>query len=316
MMYVHIGIGKAGSTTLQSFLRLNRIALEKRGYCFPDIEGVNSNGNATPAALSLTDDTPQWVYRLRPENQNSSSMFEQFWTELIASKSESNGTIIASSEEFEMVSPDVFFERSSFDNEPKKIILFLRRQDRVIESLYVQLVRFGYVTESLTSFVENILNQKNPASQTYAYHDFISRWCKVFGKNNVTPIIYHRKHDDFIFHAFMDSLGIKINEDFRFPVSENVTNTNSLALLYLRFFNWARIETLLEPRNVVKHRELVGSVSSRLRLGEKRYLLPMSLRVKILEAYREQNRDVAREFFPAGNPDLFDMENLTNLSEY
>ncbi len=316
MMYVHIGIGKTGSTTLQSFLRFNKLALERRGFCFPDIMGVHSNGNATPAALTLADDTPQWVYRLRPDLQDTSSMFEQFWSELIANKSGTNRTIIASSEEFEMVSPELFFERSRFDNEAKKIVLFLRRQDRVIESLYVQLVRYGYVTESLTSFVQNILDQKNPASQSYSYYDLISRWCKVFGKNNVTPIIYNRKQDNFIFHAFMDVLGIKVDEDFILPVPENVTSTNSLALMYQRFFNWTGIESLMKLENVVKHRELVSTISSKLRLGKKRYLLPKPLRMQILKAYREQNRAVAREFFPSGNPCLFDMEDLTNLSEY
>lgn len=316
MMYVHIGIGKTGSTTLQTFLRSNKSALERQGFCFPDIEGIHSNGNATPAALSLAEDTPQWVYRLRPGLQDISSMFEQFWSELIANKSGTNQTIIASSEEFELVSPELFFERSQFDNEAKKIVLFLRRQDRVIESLYVQLVRYGYVTESLNSFVQNILDKKDPASQSYAYYDLISRWCKVFGKKNVTPILYTRKQDNFIFHAFMDALGLKVNEDFVLPIPENVTNTNSLALMYQRCFNWTGMESRMKPEKVVKHRELVSTVSSKLRLGKKRYLLPKPLRMEILQAYREQNRAVAQEFFPSGNPDLFEMEDLTNLSEY
>lgn len=314
-MYVHIGQGKTGSTSLQAFLRLNRATLAKHGIAYPDPLKLTAAGNATPAALSLSAEMPAWVRASAPRGSPRGTLFEHFWQELLANASEWP-TILTSSEEFECISPALFRKRSRFDGRHKKIVVYVRRQDRVIESLYGQLVHANYTSLSLTDFVDRVLRREGAEYRSYAYYDFLRDWTAEFGRENVTVIVYHRRSEDFIYRSFLETLGLSLTEEYRIPPPQNETRTNVAALEYLRICNKLQLTRLMSAHTQLGHQRLVARICSRWGIQDTRFLLPMHVRVRIMEFFREQNRKTASEYVPTAVPDLFDLDDLANLTCY
>jgi hypothetical protein len=63
--YIHIGLPKTGSTSLQAFFRANRDILDERGIIYPDTTGRDV-GNATPAVLALDGEFPEYFRATHP----------------------------------------------------------------------------------------------------------------------------------------------------------------------------------------------------------------------------------------------------------
>jgi len=315
MIVLHIGLGKTGSTSLQEFLRRNRSALTKRGIEFPDIKGISSNGNVTPAALALVNSVPRWVFGLDPSYRTSNAIFEHFWREILAACTDPNGTILLSSEEFDAADPHQLRKKTDFDGHTKKIVVFLRRQDRIIESAYVQDLQYGYTHNSLESYVDNILKGHSNVYHIYRYDDLLQRWIDAFGHANVIPIVYKRTDEAYIYRAFLDTLAIPMDPSFTLPPARNQTAVHPWTLAYLRLFNRSQVANLLSDKTLDAHRSVLSKVQASFSTTAKRTVLPTKLRKMILSAFQEQNRLAAKRI-RCENPDLFDMRDISNLHLY
>ena len=301
---------------MQSFLRLNRKALSKQGFSYPAAHRSQSNGNATPAALSLSDETPDWVTKLGQNSTTSTFMFEFFWSQLLDVNDHAKSTIIASSEEFEAVDPKVFAERSQFDGKKKKIVVFLRRQDRIIESLYVQLIRYGFTSDSISKFVQNAMRSGSYPQRTYAYYDLLEKWAGVFGKENVMPVLYRRTSSDFLYRSFLKASGISMNDSFVIPKNLNQTKSNFITLNYFRIINKLGLYTTRGDKRRGKTIRMVDKLNSKFGLKNRRELFSLSQRKQIMDAFLEQNQKVSQEYFDSAPSDLFDTDDLRDIKTY
>ena len=129
-LYIHIGRPKVGSTAIQSFLKTNRKTLLENGILYP-AAGERQNASHQLASVLLRE----------AERKQDLNPAESLYRDLIAEiESSAASTCVISSENFYFVQPKRVAEalEGKYD---VKIICYVRRQDEVLVSSYIQELR-------------------------------------------------------------------------------------------------------------------------------------------------------------------------------
>ena len=185
---LHIGAEKTGSTTLQAFLAHNRIALRKRGFCYPRFPGRRVH-HALPVYAKRIDRADDLHRFMQVSNEAELARFRRSLRraarfELLTTRAR---TFIFSSEHLQsrLVHPDELQALKDFLDEffaDVQISVYLRRQDRIAVSRYSTDVKSGRTLRTL-------LPSDAATLASYDYERLLDRWAGVFGADRVHPRI-------------------------------------------------------------------------------------------------------------------------------
>ena len=211
-LLIHIGMPKTGTTALQSFLFNNNSLLKKYGWCYPVLEDAESgywnrwsaerNGNG----YKLHAD---WIINgMKPEWDKGMGI-------VLRHLEEKN--VVLSAENIYGIGNSKFIADAKDKYENIKVVVYLRRQDRAIESLYSQRIKSGleYVEyykpyNTFEEFVESYVVSGN----------FLEYLCKldlisqIVGEENLIVRIYEKQQligNDTI-TDFMSVLGVPTDQ--------------------------------------------------------------------------------------------------------
>jgi hypothetical protein len=191
---IHIGTEKTGTTTIQEFLHINREVLASHGVAFLQSPGLRNNRKLATYCMNdrNVDDHVMELGITSAEARNKWK--EDFKAELereIEALGEQIHTVIISSEHFhsrlasEAEIRNLYNLLSPFFSE-MKIIVYLRRQDRVAVSFYSTLCKGGAKIEQI--FPDNI----KPENHYYNYFNLLNKWSSIFGINNLIARIFEK----------------------------------------------------------------------------------------------------------------------------
>lgn len=195
MLVLHIGTGKAGSTTIQGWLKENRLQLS-----FGQLENFGFGNAWKIAAVSGTDRS----YRVFVENRKRldkkafSSLQANFWKDVLAEYEGSTFTnVIASSEHIFRHYGDNYDAILALRENLQKIfgkiliVVYLRNQVDFVKSKYAQGI-------------------KGPAMRTMPYEEYIFKlkqlevpihyahrlrlWGEAFGWENTVPVVFDKRN--------------------------------------------------------------------------------------------------------------------------
>lgn len=200
---IHIGRPKVGSTALQGFLNMNRPALEKHGICYPKTglyQGASHHFSlvflsSLPDHATVKDVRPEDLYQALADEVAASGM----------------SRAVISSENFWLVKPARLkpLLREHFD---VRIVAYLRRQDEVLVSSFVQEIRGGSL--SLDTTMDSYL-EDDGRLQLLDYDAILTGWEQAFGLENVS-VRLHEAMQEGIERDFLQVLGITSHKHFRF----------------------------------------------------------------------------------------------------
>ncbi|TGQ52268.1 hypothetical protein EN836_20695 [Mesorhizobium sp. M1C.F.Ca.ET.193.01.1.1] len=269
-LILHIGTNKTGTTALQKFLSFNRGKLTKYGIHYatpPDSYNFNS---VVRAPRCSTHDAPSWALLPRYHLvEKQDEIFGQFFLDhLNHAEREGFHTIVASSEALYCmpihlydpgdgkVCVDTLAQieclRAAIPSSVNcRIVCYVRRPDRYLESLYNQCVKQGMFTGEIGVFagiVEDMLD----------YHRCLSMWRKVFGDSNMEVRVYETAlpnlvHDflRYVLHLHECSLfakaGLRVNKRLGRDLIEYIRLLNSNIPCSERTFD-EKICTLVDDR--------------------------------------------------------------------
>lgn len=171
-IYLHIGIPKTGTTSIQSFCSIHRASLEKRGLLYP--ETMCSVG----AHFELSD---YLGFQHSQKVSNQAAEFELLLNEIERSSADK---VLLSSENF-VLSDQVFRVKEAFKNYVIKPVIYLRRHDQWWESAYQQSVKqmnnipWGIGFKAFYDF------QSRQKRQYWKYLELIELWETEFGQENI-----------------------------------------------------------------------------------------------------------------------------------
>ena len=280
-IYLHIGIHKTGSTTLQHFLDVNREVFNKKGFFYPD---------------SKTDFAGH--HNLFWEFIEKNRFYENgiTWADLFdqIDNLESNAMIL-SSENFCRLTPDrISWIREKFSNFDVKVIIYLRRQDKLIHSNYAHEVKVGKEVPEFETYLKERVD-----TQEFNFMSILSPWKEVFGEDNIVvrPFEVKQLFKEDLIEDFLNIIGCSSDsEDF-----EKIKSVN-------RAPNTKIFEIIKGLSNILDHSKLSDDEVRRFYAlpvlrnasltckGDKLNLLNSELSELALSKFDDSNNQIAKEY--------------------
>jgi hypothetical protein len=279
-LYLHIGLGKTGTTALQEFFWSNRKQLSEFGIDYPDYAVIaGAHHVVSPHQPNFLQAIPfQPVEKWAPE---------------IAKSEQQN--ILLSSELIAWTAADLVghYCEHLLQYFELKVIIYIRRQDDQIMAAYNQQVKAGVQKKKVHEVMEKMIKR-------FDFKERIAVWEKYVGRSNILIRPYERKqfHEQDIRWDFLYSV-FQINDYSRFQLSEKNTNPrlSFTSLEYKRLLN--QLFDDAEQSNLFNDILLQFSAETdknSTKIYSENALLSPELRAEILEKFDEYNTYLSERY--------------------
>lgn len=242
-LLVHIGMPKTGTTALQNFLSINNDILEKYGWSYPSLneerttalghweQKTTGNGYQMYDAWVVNNFKPEW----------------DKWMKIVLKLLEERNVIISAENIYEC-GTNKFIEALKEEYENIKVAIYLRRQDRAIESRYNEHVKAGDKFDTFQEFVDSDDTYKH----SLEYKLKLDEIGQIVGKENVIVRVYEKQQltGNNTITDFLSVLEIPTsNDDWKKSKQTNVfLGGNYLEIK--RIINSVRsVDSVLESKN-------------------------------------------------------------------
>jgi hypothetical protein len=310
VFYIHIGIPKTATTTIQLFLTMHRDVLLQRGVLYPR-SIANSDGHSElhrVLSVALEPESIPSLAGLRKDTDPEkviASLFEEI------SRTQSKIVILSAESLAFMRRPETL--RRALAPYSARILVYLRRQDNFLASFYNQLIKSRLYTATFEEFLQQHAKDSIDVREYRRslimcdYEAFLKRWANAFGHENILAGAY----EDYdlpagILHDVAAKTGIDIG-GLR-PPDADPNPALTLSIVSLK----RRVNALLssEEERIFSERLFTDCKESwdSSPLNDEEVSANMARRRTILASYQEGNAHVAREYF-SGRPGLFDAPN-------
>ncbi len=214
-LLIHIGMQKTGTTALQNFLLNNNDLLQKYGWCYPilcdeelkpsDVREIQGCGNAYTIYCALIS----W---------NSRTEWNAGMDIVLRHLQDEN--VVISAEEISLEGTDQFITAVKSIYENVKVVVYLRRQDREIESMYNQVIKSEAECGTFDQFVKSDSKFRYHCDGYLSKLEAISR---IIGKENLIVRVYEKQQlvGNDITTDFLSVLGISTDRN-EWKRSQNV----------------------------------------------------------------------------------------------
>ena len=285
---IHIGRHKTGTTSIQHFLALNEdLLLNRYGIYYPEI-------GRDPLMKYHHPLFSDWA-------ANKKNLNLHLINKIIENaKKKSASRILLSSEVLsrDSITETKWIQLKEAFNEEILIIVYLRRQDKYLQSMYAEEIRAGLINSKLTI--------KDTQTHNIDYFQFLAPICRTFTKNRIIVKSFDRAIKQNLYQNFLETLGITFDDEFQLP-PDNLNQ--SLPWRYLNILRYANDYTFI--RRLFFNKITRRLILSLAKIFPSFFNTPLPLteeqRQEILSRYEESNKMVARKYL--GEEDLFQLHN-------
>lgn len=306
-LYLHIGTPKTGTSAIQRFLPLNETLLEEQGFCYPDL-GYRFN------RVGMNRNAHFLIYRQKfsqeKETEIRNSDNKRFYEGLdkIKKLTDTFPNIVLSDEDIW----NLHLSRTNFWSLLKnaldergidlKVIVYLRRQDLVVESYWMQRVK-----AKITSSFQEFIDSGEYSFFKLNYYENLEHISKIIGKENIIVRAYEKQqyegNGNSLISDFMKVLGLELNDMY---VSPNAVVNTSLHGSYLevkRLLN--EMEYFHKPTWSTKYLSLLQEEAEGNYRISSCECFTYEQQMAFLKKYKEGNSAVAREYMNRQDGVLF-----------
>jgi len=290
-IYIHIGFGKTGTSSLQAFLAQNRDQLLHDGIYYPE------GSFAKECHHDLIIESTWQVLDIDKQRHQ--------WGKLISSVEETEcHSVILSSEAFAAMFPDgshvpcqnVQLIAEMLEGYDVTIICYVRRHDSFMPSAYNQWLKSGTITCSPNDFVESF---------DISFLSILSDWADCFGDNKLKVFPFERRAlQPTLIDHFFHAIGKTIGEKYTIPEKKNVSPGGeklNLMILLANCFQSGK----LSPQEYDELRKMVRSIPNEY-FSDRKYnpFTPAQQRAFTANHTREY-AEIARRFSETPSGELF-----------
>jgi hypothetical protein len=291
-IYIHIGLPKTGSSAVQYFCFTNRELLKKEGVFYPQTALDGIAHHFLPASIN-------------GRNFKTDIPFARFIDDIFSEEDYAAGQIILlSSEAFHNIreGKEIARLKEGLQDYDVKIIVYLRRQDKWVQSAYKQSIK------SHRSRSKDKIEQFCKAGhlkKTLNFSRFLFKWEKAFGFENIIVRVYEEEQmPEGLYQDFLQILNIRIDNSYYTP--DSVINPSLLpfTLNLLRLFNYLPLGT--RTHNVLVKMLLKISASlNGIRFLREQTLLTPETRRDLIKSYSDANKEIAERYLKREDGILF-----------
>jgi hypothetical protein len=297
-IFLHIGVEKTGTKTLQLMMALNRDLLRQHGFVYPTLPGPEHRGLPLYAG---NDDAISHMRSLAglAEGDRYAEFIDQFPSRLAAAvtapdvhtallSNEHCSSHLTTVEELgrlhRLLSP---LARDS------RVIIYLRRQDELAVSRYSANMKAGHTSEF--GFTDE--------PYWFDYLSLLDKWAEVFGAHNLLIRVFEpaQMHRAGLLADFSSAIGFEPYELLQHPPNQN-TSLDVYSLEFLRRFNM-HVPVLANGRpnpNRGAIAEAMAAMSSSDRLAP-----AADAAIAFLGKFAASNAEVARKYLNRADGVLF-----------
>lgn len=301
-LFLHIGTHKTGSTTIQHYLKEHRAQIEGHGFYYPMEGAYFYPAEASPSLLAHA------VLNRRPEYIGKTEVnLEACVADMRRDIEQSQcPKVIVSSEHFSHAASlddvqriaDVFtglFEKIT-------VVVYLRRQDTLLESFWAQHVKTGLIVQSFDDYLA--------AHAGWNYLEMLKPWVEVFGQAQV--VIRPFEKGQFVNHNlvsdFLHAVGCQA-EVLDFP--QRNTSPPIEFLEVVRVFGTS-LSGFMQRR---AFQRIIRTLPIKIDRTKYTMFRPED-RHQFLDRHRESNQQLARELLGRPDGQLFYDKETSDLPSY
>ncbi|MEQ1755706.1 MAG: hypothetical protein ABL973_16415 [Micropepsaceae bacterium] len=189
--YLHIGLEKTGTTSIQKFLHVNRSELELKGYFHPT--SLEAPNNTALFVYAAEEDRINDAHRIVRGRRGAEAFRPYLRERLSAELSGKSGTLVLSNEHLHSEVRTIgAIQRVRELLAPHcgtiKVVAYLRRQDRVSVSQYSTGLKSGL--QELPDVFKKVDEQ---LEYYFSYDKVLSNYSMVFGEENVCVRLFEKE---------------------------------------------------------------------------------------------------------------------------
>lgn len=283
-LFLHIGQPKTATTTVQSFLAVNREAMIPHGWLYPN----SARQYAAHHLLGnfFRSDPLHWIKVVDPAQTRDA---------LLQEIAETGGENVILSTESLYFAQDLEACARYFEGFDTRIVVFLRRQDEWLDSAYQENLKNGEVDVSAQRYMEI-----HAPAMDYAAN--VGRWADVFGQDRVIVHPFERgttKQD--IETTFLHLVGAPEGMPLRKITAMNDRLNRDCAAFLTMFEAKPRVDM---HHQIIKDL-LSGYSAAHPDSPDLCFVLTPAERRSLLEATAKGNAEVARKYLGRDDGVLF-----------
>lgn len=300
VLYLHIGLPKTGTSTIQGLLFDNTEALQHQNYLYPR------------ATLGGKSDFAYAHHNLaRAAYEQDASIWLSFQKEILANRSKK---LLVSSEAFSNCrnQTQLEFIKSYLEYFDVKIIVYLRRQDDFLQALYQTIIVYGEEAIPFDDFYERMFSEHEKNRSLDYYFLVNDIFATAFGKENIIVRIYEKSqlYQADLLRDFLHTVGIEPTSDFALDIPNNNLS-----------FDAHSLEKYRQLKQIFKGEdEFLETARRKIRDANQRKafrannIISSQQSDNLMNRVKESNEKLAREYLDKDDGILF-RENLSENQE-
>lgn len=300
----HIGIPKTGSTAIQRFLYENGNVLKQYGWSYPDLKNELPNIEQCRFLKEKNGD----LFHIYNYVSSNAKKFDENWDILWKQvlKHLENENVIISSEDLFEYSAD-FWKRVKEKYDCIKAVVYLRRQDRFIESVWNELIKDTNCLEK--TFQEYVNDSTEMKRLNLGYKERLDEISSVIGEDNLIVRIYESKQFCGKRHTlesdFLSAVGIESDLNDFIPCSIENSRLKGNYIEIKRLCNPLISMSKCIETNLAMYVDF-GRVSGHFEeAGQEVGYFTSSERKRVLEHFLRGNEETARKYLHREDGRLF-----------
>lgn len=313
-VFLHIGTPKTATTYLQSVLTLNADRLARDGVLFPE-EGRYADGRKHLLLHHNIAAARRTTYQLGQESRlrRSGLIGKERLAELEAGlrrevrESECDSAVVTCENFWKLENRQIARLIEVFSGFTVKIIVYLRRQDRLLDSMLTNLTLIG----SVEKYKQKILDPSSEYRKLCDYYPILRKWESYVGIENMEVRAYDadRLVDNDIVVDFLGCVGVDVAEEYVRPARENESlsrvGVEIKAILNGLMMDMSRANRLVPSQRYIPFiaRFMEGRECRRYSIWEE------GQRADILLDYEKTNQKVGERYFGIGRHTPFNIDN-------
>lgn len=241
-VYLHIGSQKTGTSAIQQFLLMNEKRLNQEGVAFPYFD-IPYDGKYRQRRNAHFLVYHSHMEDKRGRAQQEQDFYEKGFETLRQMGSDYDKIVLTDEavwyrqDEKEGFWQDVLSRMQAAGHE-LKVVIFLRRQDLFVQSLWNQAVK--NLPRTLRSF-DDYKDSDSIAHHNFDYYKKLCEIAQVVGKENMIVRSYEKdailSSPGGIFSIFMDCIGCRMDETYEKPDRQINTDLSGNYLLIKQIMN-------------------------------------------------------------------------------
>jgi hypothetical protein len=296
---LHVGAPKTASTYLQRRLRADPNHLRKHGIYVPVLPVVTEMaGNAKLLATALSRRPSLTFQRAFPKIDVSALDPTRLVAELLQDWQRDSESVVLSAENFRPNHARRLRELLP-KTAPSIVVLFVRRQDRWIDSYFNQMVKTNEINEDISTFVARLCDTDGERLCRPDWFAHYEAWRDAFG--NCEVVFYDEVASD-VFGAFIAAAGLEPVPDL-IDIDRAQVSLNVYELAYL-----LDLKTPIDYPEFLLRRAASEKASRRLGLHETRSLLSNADLERLRNRFEASNHRLLTALGRNNNPTLLRLD--------